>query len=126
MSSKIYTIPVPLSLHAALPISGRDTYANELIELAGGINVFGDRPGASVSIEPAELHRADPEVCFVSWCGVPAAKLDPGHLGRRPELADLPAVRRGRVFALDERFSGRPGPRALEAARRMAAAIADG
>jgi iron complex transport system substrate-binding protein len=102
---------------------GRDTYAQELVELAGGVNVFGDRPGASVRIEPEELVAADPELCFVSWCGVEEGKLDPEGLGQRPGLEALPAARAGRVYALDERFSGRPGPRMLEAARRMAAAI---
>lgn len=102
---------------------GRDTYAQELIELAGGVNVFGDRPGASVRVDPAELVAADPELCFVSWCGVAEAKLDPGNLVQRPGLEPLRAARAGRVYALDERFSGRPGPRMLEAARRMAAAI---
>jgi iron complex transport system substrate-binding protein len=102
---------------------GRDTYADELVALAGGVNVFGDRAGASVRIEPEELVRADPELCFVSWCGVDEAKLDPRNLVERPGLESLPAARAGRVYALDERFSGRPGPRMLEAARRMAAAI---
>lgn len=102
---------------------GHDTYADELIDLAGGINVFGDRPGASVRIEPDELVQADPELCFVSWCGVEEAKLDPKSLIDRPGLQALPAARAGRVYALDERYSGRPGPRMLEAARRMATAI---
>lgn len=102
---------------------GRDTYAAELIELAGGINVFGDRPGASVQIEADALVEADPELCFVSWCGVAEAKLDPDNLVQRPGLESLPAARAGRVYPLDERFSGRPGPRMLEASRRMAAAI---
>jgi iron complex transport system substrate-binding protein len=102
---------------------GRDSYADELISIAGGVNVFGDRPGASVRIEPEELVTADPELCFVSWCGVAEAKLDPGNLVERSGLEGLAAARAGRVYALDERFSGRPGPRMLEAARRMAAAI---
>ncbi len=103
---------------------GRDSYAHELIELAGGINVFGDRPGASVQIDAADLVAAAPEVCFVSWCGVAEAKLDPANLTSRAGLRDLPAVRHGRVHALDEALSGRPGPHVFEAARRMADAIA--
>lgn len=102
---------------------GRDTYADELITLAGGINVFGDREGASVRIEPAELTEADPELCFVSWCGVAEDKLDPNNLVERPGLEALAGARPGRVHRLDERFSGRPGPRMLEASRRMAEAI---
>ncbi len=102
---------------------GRDCYANELIALAGGVNVFGDRPGSSVRIEPADLIHADPDVCFVSWCGVAEAKLDPQNLIGRAGLEPLRAARLGRVHPLDERFSGRPGPHMLEAARRMAEAI---
>jgi len=102
---------------------GADCYSNELIALAGGVNVFADRAGASVEISVAELVQASPEICFVSWCGVPLQKLDPDRLRGREGLEELEAVQRGRVFALDERFSGRPGPRMLEAARRMGAAI---
>jgi iron complex transport system substrate-binding protein len=78
---------------------GRDTYAHELV-------------------------AADPELCFVSWCGVAEDKLDPENLTTRPGLEQLAAARAGRVYRLDERFSGRPGPRMLEASRRMADVIA--
>lgn len=102
---------------------GRDTYADELIALAGGVNVFGDRPGASVQIEPAELVAAAPDLCFVSWCGVAERKLDPNNLRGRPGLEQLPAAVAGRVFVLDEALSGRPGPGVFEAARRIAERI---
>jgi ABC-type Fe3+-hydroxamate transport system substrate-binding protein len=102
---------------------GRDCYSNELLTFAGAINVFEDREGSSVQIEPAELAQASPEVCFVSWCGVAEAKLDPANLVNRPGLEHLAAARAGRVYVLDEAFSGRPGPRMLEASRRIAAAI---
>lgn len=105
---------------------GAACYSNELIALAGGINVFADRPGASVEVTPEDVVRADPELCFVSWCGVAEAKLDPDNLIRRPGLEALAAARAGRVYRLDERFSGRPGPRMLTAARIMARAIAEG
>ena len=103
---------------------GADCYSNELIALAGGVNVFADRPGSSVEIGTNELLAADPELCFISWCGVAADKLDVRRLIERPGLEALPAARAGRVFPLDERFSGRPGPRMLEAARVMAETIA--
>jgi iron complex transport system substrate-binding protein len=101
----------------------RACYSNELIRLAGGVNVFGDRPGSSVEIGVDELLAAAPEICFVSWCGVEADKLDPRRLIERPGLEVLAAARDGHVYPLDERFAGRPGPRMLEAARIMAAGI---
>lgn len=119
-------VPVPVYLEwwpRPMFTPGRLCFSNELIALAGGRNVFGDRDGASVEIDADALVAADPDVCFVSWCGVAASKLDPASVGKRVGLEGLRAVREGRVFALDERFSGRPGPRMLEAARRMRAAI---
>src|SRR5690606_29562908 len=103
---------------------GAACFSNELIDLAGGVNVFAERPGASVEITADELLAADPDICFVSWCGVAFKKLEPGNLIGRPGLEALRAGRDGRVVALDERFSGRPGPHMLEAARLMARAIA--
>ncbi|MCY1063073.1 helical backbone metal receptor [Nannocystis sp. SCPEA4] len=103
---------------------GAACFSNNLIELAGGVNVFADRPGASVEITAEELVAADPDICFVSWCGVAVAKLDPENLITRAGLESLRAARAGRVLRLDERYSGRPGPHMLEAARIMARAIA--
>ncbi len=103
---------------------GAACYSNELIDLAGGVNVFADRPGASLEVSAEEVVAAAPELCFVSWCGVAEAKLDPDNLIQRPGLEGLAAARAGRVYRLDERFSGRPGPRMLTAARIMARAIA--
>lgn len=100
-----------------------ECYSNELVALAGGRNVFAGRPGSSVEVTAAEVVAAAPAVCFVSWCGVAAEKLDPENLIRRPGLEGLAAAKAGRVYALDEAFAGRPGPRMLEAARIMAAAI---
>ena len=98
-----------------------DCYSNELIALAGGVNVFAGRAGASVEVTAEEVLAADPAVCFVSWCGVAADKLDPDNLVKRMEGSA--AARAGRVYPVDERFSGRPGPRMLEASRIMARAI---
>lgn len=102
---------------------GSRCYSNELIRLAGGQNVFGDRPGSSLEITSDDLLHENPEVCFVSWCGVAHDKLDPKNLIEREGLSALRASQVGNVFPLDERFSGRPGPRMLEAARIMAEGI---
>ncbi len=102
---------------------GGRCYSNELIRLAGGRNVFEDKPGSSLEITSDELLQKAPEVCFVSWCGVALNKLDPDNLIERPGLSGLHASQVRNVFPLDERFSGRPGPRMLEAARIMAEGI---
>ncbi|MCA9695199.1 MAG: ABC transporter substrate-binding protein [Myxococcales bacterium] len=102
---------------------GADCYSNELIELAGGVNVFAHKRGSSVEVSPEDVVLARPDVCFVSWCGVAEDKLDPENLIKRPGLEALQAAHERHVYRLDERFSGRPGPRMLKAARIMATAI---
>ncbi len=102
---------------------GGDCYSNELINLAGGLNVFRSHRGSSVEITVEDLVAARPHICFLSWCGVHVDKLDIDNLVRRPGLQRLEAIQERRVYKLDERFSGRPGPRMLEAARIMARAI---
>ena len=103
---------------------GRDCYSNELIELAGGVNVCREQPGSSFEISASQVVAAQPEVYFVSWCGVSADKLDPRRVIEREGFEDLEVAKRGAVYPLDEAFAGRPGPRMLEAARIMARAIA--
>lgn len=44
-------------------------WSNELIELAGGVNVFRARPGQSGEVSPEAVVEANPEVIFLSWCG---------------------------------------------------------
>lgn len=104
---------------------GEACFSNELIALAGGRNVFGEREGSSIEVSAEDLLATDPDVCFVSWCGVEAGKLDPQRLIAREGLEALRAGRSGAVHPLDERYAGRPGPQMLEASRRMAAVIRD-
>lgn len=99
---------------------GRACWSNELIALAGGVNVFESMDAQSAEVEPAQVAAADPEVIFISWCGVPTHKLNPERVLNRPGLEGVSAVRNKRVYAVDEALLGRPGPRVLEGAARMA------
>ena len=102
---------------------GLNCFSNELIELAGGINIFKERAGSSVEITTQELVDARPDVCFISWCGAPYAKLNPDNLRSRVGLEQLNERARAHVTPIDEAYTGRPGPRMLEASRQMASVI---
>lgn len=99
-------------------------WSNELIELAGGVNVFRHLPAQSAEVEVADVVGADPEVIFVSWCGVPTDKLNPARVLSREGLGQVSAVRAGRVYPVDESLLGRPGPRVVEGIARMAEKLA--
>ena len=102
---------------------GAKCWTNELIELAGGVNVFRHLPVQSGEVAAADLVAADPEVIFLSWCGVPFDKLDPRRVLRRKGLESLRAVRGRRIYPVDESLLGRPGPRVVDGAEAMARAI---
>lgn len=110
--------------HQPMFTPGAACWSNELIETAGGINVFRDLPGQSAKVEPEAVVAADPEVIFLSWCGVPAQALRPERVLRRADLSAVTAIRAGRVYPLDEALLGRPGPRVVEGAAAMAEPIA--
>ena len=102
---------------------GSTCFSNEIIELAGGVNVFKHRHGSSIEISPVELVEAEPAIYFISWCGVPLDKLNPDKVRKREGLAQLNEVARDNIIPIDEAFTGRPGPKMLEASRLMSVHI---
>ena len=102
---------------------GDRCWSNEMLALACGVNVFRDRVGQSVQVQPSDVAAADPQVIFLSWCGVPTDKLDPQRVYSREGLQNVAAVRGGHVVPIDESLLGRPGPRVIEGIARLAQAI---
>lgn len=96
--------------------AGRDSWVTQMLATLGAENAFAHLPVRSRPLTPAEVEEAQPDAIVVSWCG--AKKLRPEVvLGR--EL-DVPALRHRQVFALEEAYLGRPGPRLAEGVKRLA------
>jgi iron complex transport system substrate-binding protein len=99
-------------------VAGPGTFIAEILEAAGGVNVFGDlsQPWPAISVE--EALRRDPDVIIVST-NTPtddgAARFD-----GRPGWRELRAVRARAVYEVDADLFNRPGPRVGEAASRLA------
>lgn len=95
----------------------------ELIELAGGKNLFG-APGAhSPAMTWNELIAADPDVIVALACGFDLQRTrdEMPCVASRPEWRDLLAVRTRRVFVCDgNQFMNRPGPRLVESLQAFA------
>jgi iron complex transport system substrate-binding protein len=84
-----------LEMYGPFKTVGRNTYTNDLLELAGGINVAAEAEG-TVVLSAERLIQADPDV--ILFIGEPSG---PAELARRPGVCDLRAVRQGRVVAID-------------------------
>jgi iron complex transport system substrate-binding protein len=86
----------------------------ELIEIAGGIDVFpalSKRKNAKDRIVSApELIAARPDIIVGSWCG---KKFVPAKVAARPGFAEVPAVRDGLLREIKSPLILQAGPAAL-------------
>jgi iron complex transport system substrate-binding protein len=98
----------------------------ELVERAGGEHALGDRDGRSHPIAWSVVRDYDPEVVIVAPCGFGIAQTerDLPLLEALPGWGEMAAVRAGRVFLADgNAFFNRPGPRLVETAEIVQAAL---
>ena len=106
-------------------VSGRDTFQDEVITLAGGTNAFGSLEGWSiVSLE--EFITTDPDCILVSsGSGMGQEGYDAvyNYIANEPRLQNLDAVREGRVYVIDADVVSRGGPRIVDALEEVAAIL---
>ncbi len=89
-------------------------WVSELVEIAGGADVFAARSHARSAkdriVSGAETIAAAPDLIIGSWCG---KKFRPERVAARPGFAAVPAVRAGAVFEIKSSIILQPGPAAL-------------
>jgi iron complex transport system substrate-binding protein len=98
---------------APLITIGSGSYLHELLEIAGGENVYGDLPAPSPRVELEDVARRDPAVVLAGDVGSARIRNDPRWRAVR-------AVRENRVLIVDTSLVGRPSARLGEAARSIA------
>ncbi len=99
------------------PLMAAGNWTPELIELAGGINLFGEAGKHSPWMTWEQLVAADPDVLIIAPCGFDLARTgqEMYWLTDRPGWRDLRAVRTHRVYLADgNQYFNRPGPRVVE------------
>src|SRR5262245_6214906 len=105
------------------PLMAGGNWVPELVELAGGINLFGAAGKHSPWMSWDDLLERDPDVIIALPCGFDLArtKAEMIHVASHPQWRDLRAGRRGNVFATDgNQFFNRPGPRLVESLEILA------
>ncbi len=97
--------------------TGPGTFINEIIEHAGGRNIFADATRSWPQVSVEAIVRRDPDALII-------ARHAPGAEGVQwiegPGWRDLEAVRTGRYLVVEGDLFNRPSPRVAEAARRLA------
>ena len=89
-------------------------WVSELIEIAGGIDIFADRrrQGAAKDriVRTEEVIERAPDLIIGSWCG---KKFRPERVAARPGFGLTPAVQRQDVYEIKSSLILQPGPAAL-------------
>ena len=105
------------------PLMAGGNWMPELIEMAGGINLFGEAGKHSPWMTWDELASSDPDVIIVTPCGFDINRTleEASLLASRQGWPNLKAVRNGRVIVADgNQYFNRPGPRLLESLEILA------
>ena len=99
------------------PLMAAGNWMPELVELAGGRNLFGLAGEHSPWLEWEALQKSDPELLLVLPCGfgLDRTRAELGPLLERTGFAELDCARSGRIYLLEgNQFFNRPGPRLAE------------
>ena len=90
--------------------AGAASFINDVIKAAGGENIFADLPDAYPMVSEESIISRQPAVILIPASTGMAADA----VGLRNGWADIPAVKDGRVFVVDDNVYTRPGPRVAD------------
>ena len=88
-------------------------WVSELIEIAGGEDVFSDKSHGKLAsqreVQWSDVVEMNPDIILASWCGKP---VDIDSIRERPGWDSITAVRR-RIHEIDPSIILQPGPASL-------------
>lgn len=98
---------------APVIVIGGGSYMNELIDIAGGTNLYADLAGPSPSVSLEDIIRRAPDYIIAGPDGA-------AHMRADAAWRAVPAVRAGHILVVDTSLVGRPSVRLGEAAASLA------
>lgn len=106
-----------------IPVTvGRLGMPQAILAAAGARNIFDDIPSNWPLGNWEDMIARDPEWIVIIDYGVPSAQGKMDFLLGKPELSEVSAIRNRRFFVLSY-AEATPGPRSVQAAQRLAAAL---
>lgn len=107
--------------HEPLMTTTSQTFVGELIELAGGINIFGDLEDEYPAVSAEQILELDPQV--ILGPSSHGDQLTVEMIATREGWANLTAIQNKAVFIIDGDVISRPGPRIVDALEMIASAL---
>jgi iron complex transport system substrate-binding protein len=103
---------------------GSEAFATELINKAGGLNVFAGFAGSYMSTSTEEALKANPEIIIISkgYMSI-STGLSPQVLRERSGWDEITAIKENQIFEIEESIISREGPRIIEGLEELAKII---
>jgi iron complex transport system substrate-binding protein len=96
------------------PLISAIGWVSELVEIAGGIDVFADRANQAAAkdrvVTMEEVVTREPDLIIGSWCG---KKFRPERVTVQPGFAEIPAVQHQYLYEIKSSLILQPAPAAL-------------
>ncbi len=105
------------------PLMAGGNWVPELVQMAGGVELFGKAGQHSPWLFWDDLWASDPDAIVVLACGfdIARARQEMPALTRQPGWNSLRAIRNGQVYLTDgNQYFNRPGPRLVESLEILA------
>jgi len=102
-----------------LMTAGKNTFINDMIEIAGGVNIGAQAGEGYPQFSEEQLIKENPDF----YLAAKGSMNSPEDLKKRPGYSGLKAVKEGKVFVLDDNLVTRPGPRLVEGLLQVARAL---
>lgn len=98
---------------------GRGLYS-DLLEAAGGRNVFDEARTPALQVSTEQIVSRSPEVVLLADSRSPVQPQQVDSVARRAGWSSIAAVKKGRIYTINDQALTRPGPRMPQAVRQAA------
>ena len=98
-----------------LMTAGKNTFINQVISLAGGINIFGDEKTSYPTVSMEDVIAKNPDVIII----IPHCQLTKEDILKNWSK-EIDAVKNGSIYEIDDDIVVRPGPRIVQGIEEMA------
>jgi iron complex transport system substrate-binding protein len=101
-------------------VAGPNGFYGQLVDLAGGTNIFGDLTGDVAQVGAESIVERDPEVIILTDADVPFNPQTPAMVAARPGWDGITAVQNGAIYAVPGTLYSTPGPRLIDGLEHLA------
>lgn len=106
--------------HEPLMAAGPGSFVDQLIDLAGGVNIAADAESEYPQFDLEQLIERNPQV-YLTANDLPEKTAE--SIAERPGYENIEAIKNGQIYLLDGNVLSRPGPRIIQALELLIEAI---